>query len=213
MLPDQENMQSKYGRGFFLGYKLPKTLRASLREPVGRLFTGNTHDVARDVKRYIRENNPKVTISIGDYCSMTLFEVDYFPDIVVYDGKTLRENEIVLNLDNYEERKVSNPPEWISKAAWKVIENIIKQIQTNTFNKCRVAVRIDGEEDLLVIPAIILLPLGSMVIYGQPPLNNDKGIVVVLVTPSIKKKVQNILNKFEVYEELDYGDNYHQGEI
>lgn len=213
MLLDQGNMQLRYDRGFFLGYKLPKTLRASLRTPIGKLFRGKIHAAARDAKRYISENNPPVTISIGDYCAMTLFEVNYFPDVVVYDGKTLRENEIALNLDNYDVRNVSNPPEWITKVAWKVIEHIIKQIQTNTSNKCRVAVRIDGEEDLLVIPAIILLPLGSMVIYGQPPLNNDEGIVVVLVTPSIKKTVQDLLNKFDTHEELKNGDNYYRGEV
>ena len=124
-----------------------------------------------------------------------------------------RENEIALNLDNYDEMNVSNPPEWITNAAWKVIEHTVKQIQTNTSNKCRVAVRIDGEEDLLVIPAIISLPLGSMVIYGQPPLNNDEGIVVVLVTPSIKKIVQDLLKKFDMYEELINGDNYYRGEV
>lgn len=200
-------MPSKYARGFFLGYKLPETLRASLRDPIGKLFTGTAETAARNAKNYINENEPPITISIGDYCTKTLFDVNFLPDIVIYDGKTLRKKEINLNLDTYNEKNVSNPSEWISNAAWRVVESAIKQIQTYTSSKCRVAVRIDGEEDLLVIPAIISLPLGSVVVYGQPPINTNEGIVVVLINPSLKKLAQELLNKFEVHEEFTDGDN------
>jgi uncharacterized protein (UPF0218 family) len=202
-------MLLKCARGFFLGYKLPETLRSSLRNPIGRLFTGTAKTAARNAKNYISKNKPIITISIGDYCTKTLFDVNFLPDVVIYDGKTLRKKEIILNLDSYHEKNVSNPPEWISNIAWRVIENTIKQIQTYTSSKYRVAVRIDGEEDLLVIPTIVSLPLGSVVVYGQPPLNTNEGIVVVLITPSLKKLAQELLNKFEVHEELTNGDyNY-----
>ncbi len=202
-------MPLKCARGFFLGYKLPETLRSSLRNPIGRLFTGTAKTAARNAKNYINKNKPIITISVGDYCTKTLFDVNFLPDVVIYDGKTHRKKEIILNLDSYHEKNVSNPPEWISNIAWRVIENTIKQIQTYTSSKYRVAVRIDGEEDLLVIPTIISLPLGSVVVYGQPPLNTNEGIVVVLITPSLKKLVQDLLNKFEVHEELTNGDyNY-----
>ena len=209
MLLDQGNMLSKYVRGSFLGYKLPKTLRTSLRDPFGKLFTGTALTAARNAKNYINRNKPPITVSIGDYCTKTLFDVNFLPDIVIYDGKTLRKKEITLNLNSYQDQNVSNPPEWISNAAWGVVENTIKQLQTYTSNKCRVAVRIDGEEDLLVIPAIVSLPLGSVVVYGQPPINTDEGIVVALITPSLKKVVQKLLKKFEVHEEFTYGDHHY----
>ncbi|MFX0210752.1 MAG: GTP-dependent dephospho-CoA kinase family protein [Candidatus Hodarchaeota archaeon] len=190
-----------------MGYKLPKALRTSFREPFGILFTGTAPTAARNAKDYITKNKPPITISIGDYCTKTLFDVNFLPDIVIYDGKTLRKKEISLNLTSYQNKNVSNPPEWISNAAWGVIENTIKQIETYTSNKCRVAVRIDGEEDLLVIPAIISLPLGSVVVYGQPPINTDEGIVVTLITPNLKKLVRELLIKFEVHEEFTYGDH------
>ncbi|MFX1286160.1 MAG: DUF359 domain-containing protein [Promethearchaeota archaeon] len=190
-----------------MGYKLPQMLRTSLRDPFGILYTGTALNAARNAKNYINRKKPPITISIGDYCTKTLFDVNFYPDIVIYDGKTLRKQEITLDLKLYQDMNVSNPPEWISNAAWGVIEHTIKQIQTYTSDKCRVAVRIDGEEDLLVIPAIILLPLGSMVVYGQPPINTDEGIVVALITPSLKKLVQKLLKKFEVHEESTYGDH------
>jgi uncharacterized protein (UPF0218 family) len=196
-----------------LGFKLPKTLRASLRDPIGKLFTGSSQKAAKKAKNYINEYKPDITVSIGDYCTKTLFDVDFLPEIVIYDGKTLRKKEIDLNLDLYQNMKVYNPPEWISQKAWRILENTIKQIQSYTPNKCRVAVRIDGEEDLLVIPAIILLPLGSMVVYGQPPITTDEGIVCAFITPSLKKLAEDLLNKFEIYEEFINGDDNSSGEV
>ncbi|UCG90030.1 MAG: DUF359 domain-containing protein [Candidatus Heimdallarchaeota archaeon] len=190
-----------------MGYKLPETLRTSLRDPIGKLFTGPHRIVAINVKDYINRNKPPITISIGDYCTKTLFDVNFLPDIVIFDGKTLRNKEIYLNLEFYQEKEVSNPPEWILNIAWRVVEDTIKQIQTYTSSKCRIAVRIDGEEDLLVIPAIISLPLGSVVVYGQPPINTEEGIVVALITPTLKKLTQELLKKFEVHEEFSVGDH------
>jgi len=136
-----------------------------------------------------------------------LLDIYFLPEIIIYDGKTLRKKKIDLNLALYQEIKVFNPPEWISHKAWKILESTIRQIQSYTSDKCRVAVRIDGEEDLLVIPAIILLPLGSMVVYGQPPITTDEGIVCALITPSLKNLAGEILSKFETHEEFIHGDD------
>ena len=100
-------MRLRYARGLFLGYKLPITLRASLRDPIGKLFTGSVQDVARNAKKYILANKPLITVSIGDYCTKTLFDVHFLPDIVIYDGKTLRKKKIALNLDLYQNMKIS----------------------------------------------------------------------------------------------------------
>jgi uncharacterized protein (UPF0218 family) len=75
----------------------------------------------------------------------------------------------------------------------------------------RKCVHIDGEEDLLVIPAIILSPLGSVIVYGQPPMNTEAGmlkggIVVVLITNELKKQAQDLLVQFEFHEEIKNGD-------
>jgi uncharacterized protein (UPF0218 family) len=87
-------------------------------------------------------------------------------------------------------------------------------------NNCRIAVRIEGEEDLLIIPAIISLPLGSIVIYGQPklvyghpPITTKEGLVVVPITSSLKSKVDSILKKFEIHEEYLDGNYNNRGEI
>ena len=54
-------------------------------------------------------------------------------------------------------------------------------------------IKIQGEEDLLALPAILLAPLGSVVIYGQ----KDLGVVVVEVTEEKKEEVKKIINLFQ----------------
>ncbi|MFX0184101.1 MAG: GTP-dependent dephospho-CoA kinase family protein [Candidatus Hodarchaeota archaeon] len=191
-----------------MGYKLPKSLRKSFREPIGKLFTGNPLIAAEKAKNQIIEYHPELVITIGDYCTKTLFDAAFLPNLIIYDGKTHREKHISLDLDIYIEKRVTNPREWITKNAWETLESTISFC---TSNNCRVRVHIDGEEDLLVIPAIILSPLGSVIVYGQPPMNTEAGmlnggIVVVLITEELKKLAKDLLEQFEFHEEIYYGD-------
>ena len=52
---------------------------------------------------------------------------------------------------------------------------------------------VDGEEDLLVIPAVVLAPERSIVAYGQP----NQGIVVIEVTKRNKLKCRQIIDSME----------------
>jgi uncharacterized protein (UPF0218 family) len=49
-----------------------------------------------------------------------------------------------------------------------------------------------GEEDLLALPAILLAPLGAIVLYGQW----DRGAILVKVNEEKKKEVLGIVEKF-----------------
>lgn len=52
---------------------------------------------------------------------------------------------------------------------------------------------VKGEEDLLALPAILMAPLHSIVLYGQI----DLGIVMIEVTEEKKREVERILKKFD----------------
>ena len=52
---------------------------------------------------------------------------------------------------------------------------------------------IKGEEDLLVLPASLLAPLGAVVVYGQA----DFGIILVKVDESIKEKIYGLIKQFD----------------
>ena len=187
-----------------MGYRLPKTLRKSFRDPIGEFFTGNQVDSTKMAIEYINTLGKPFTLTVGDFCSKTLLEQGFYPDIILFDETTRRKKDISLELSSYQLRNATNPKEWIFMSAWNVIR---QSIAFSTSTNCRIAVRIDGEEDLLIIPAIISLPIGSIVIYGQPPINTEEGIVVVSISSSLKDRVTNLLQKFEYHEEFSDGNH------
>ena len=186
-----------------MGYKLPINLRNSLRDPIGQIFTGKQSNSAKKAIEYISTLGKGITVAIGDVCSKSLLEQEFYPNVIVFDETTQRHENISLNLGSYQIRKAINPKEWILESAWTVIR---QSIAFSTSNNCRIAVRIDGEEDLLIIPAIISLPIGSVVIYGQPPITTEEGIVVVSISSSLKDRITKLLEKFEYHEELSNGN-------
>ncbi|MHA1976173.1 MAG: GTP-dependent dephospho-CoA kinase family protein [Candidatus Hodarchaeales archaeon] len=189
-----------------MGYKLPVALRESLRKPIGELFVGDHSSSARTAIKYIEKWNKGLAVAVGDVCARSLLNQGFYPDIIVFDGKTQRNDHVSLNLEHYSLQGAFNPKEWILESA---IDQIKNAIAFSTSNNCRIAVRIDGEEDLLIIPVIISLPLGSIVIYGQPPITTEEGLVVALITSSLKNKVQDILKKFEFHEEYINGNHHY----
>ena len=52
---------------------------------------------------------------------------------------------------------------------------------------------VTGEEDLATLPAIMLAPLESSIIYGQP----DLGMVHILVTTDAKRDAWDLLSQFD----------------
>ena len=101
-------------------------------------------------------------------------------DIKVFDGKINREKieeSLPFSLS------FSNPPGTIQKDAWSIIEKAIKE-NKNVF--------VDGEEDLLVIPAVLLSKDHSAVVYGF----FNKGICLIEVSDKIKNTFKELLKKF-----------------
>ncbi|MFC6769315.1 DUF359 domain-containing protein, partial [Natrinema soli] len=52
---------------------------------------------------------------------------------------------------------------------------------------------VDGEEDLVALPAIVAAPEGASVVYGQP----DEGMVHVNVTDDHRTEMRDLLERFE----------------
>jgi len=82
--------------------------------------------------------------------------------------------------------KVTNPPGHITNE----LVNAVKEAYLGIIKdgKQRI-IEVDGEEDLAGVPAVLLAPLGSLVLYGQP----GEGVVVVEVTEERKETLLSIL--------------------
>lgn len=165
---------------------LPEFLRKELRQPAGRIIT--------DVKK-IKDIMPdkSLLITVGDIVTKSLRGINHIPDIEIIDFKTRRsliDNELINAYKKKNPKIYTNPPGTINR---KVVEVYIKAINTCLNQHQKQSIIIEGEEDLLTLPAILFAPLHSFVCYGQFDLN---AAILVEVTEEKKKFAYSILRKF-----------------
>ncbi|HSA83412.1 MAG TPA: pantetheine-phosphate adenylyltransferase [Patescibacteria group bacterium] len=156
---------------------LSEDTRSKLRNPFGDILA-TTEDVLAKI------NEDTIVIAVGDIIVNSLIEKEYTPAISVIDFKTRR--EIIENVDQEQGEKVINAQGTINTAAVNALQQKINQFLETNHQQILV---IDGEEDLLALPAILLAPLGAIVLYGQ----FDQGVVINHVTERVKRNARNFL--------------------
>lgn len=161
---------------------LPESLRDRLKEPFGKVL--ESEEIADELRG---DKSPLITI--GDSVSKALIDYGLFPNVIIWDGKTMRKNcdsKSLTVLEMYApQMTVSNPAGTITKEAWDAVILAI--------SGTRASIKVKGEEDLLAIPAILNAPAGSHVVYGHP----GKGAILIVVDGKIKSEFQEILSLFE----------------
>jgi len=161
--------------------QLPDDLRDQLKKPLGNLISDNDPNRENIIKKISAES---VIITVGDRTTENMLQLGLKPQIQIIDGLEKRTQRIAPADDTVNTKlSCKNPPGEITEESIQVIRKAFS---------CEPPVRItvDGEEDLLVIPACIFAPENSVVMYGQP----NEGLVIVQVTPEILAKVQKILD-------------------
>lgn len=155
-----------------------------MKAPLGILYRGTPQETAAALQKEFK--NPPLFAIVGDFVSANLIGAGFSPDIVVVDNKTLRV-EVEPVKHGMAEIHVPNVPATVDADAWAVLREAITL-------KRRVAVVVEGEEDLLVLPLLAEMPLGSVIAYGQP----HEGLVVVTVTEEKRDWARNFLRRMEM---------------
>ena len=153
----------------------------------------------RDSNREIYQESPNFLtnsdyiVTIGDICTIKIFEEIREPNLCVIDMKTKRN----IYLDSNQRNKMAkigkkiinavNKPGTISIDLWDSIKEGLK-------NKLNTKIIVEGEEDLATLAAISMADLGAKVIYGMP----DRGMVVVDVNQQEKKRANSFLKRMLV---------------
>ncbi len=173
---------------FFLGknqYILPQKLRETLQQPIGKIFT--------DMKQLQQlVTHTTLIIAVGDIVSLSLLEEGYTPAICIIDYQTRRHPLDKATLPHpfrSPDRTIANPHGTINKEFALLYREALKKQRES--QKMQV-IAVDGEEDLLALPALLFSPMGSLIIYGQ----YNAGVVVVTVTEEIKEYARNLLKQF-----------------
>lgn len=180
-----------YGRMFKKKLELPLELRDKLRQPIGKVINSLQSAVGSCQPFDLSKNKYPTIISVGDIISQELEKNNIIPAVKIIDLRS-RRKPICRDVINHVSilKKTINLPGFIyPRAVQAVHKAIIKYYQT----KKPQTVVIKGEEDLLTLPAILLAPLGALVLYGQMNI----GVVVVEVTEEIKQKITTLIAKFK----------------
>jgi len=206
-------------------------MREELRKPLGEM-----------VERIEQVDfSDCLLITVGDVSTKRLLRAGIKPDLAVFDLKVRRKKvyrspeKLGIDTADYKIIKIVNKAGTVSKDLFEYFTQRDTHVRgflskryrikgrkdgrnekTDEGSRKKTALWIEGEEDLVVLPAILLAPLGAVVFYGQPPIrkkssdffrsrleargsNNiaEQGLVVVKTTEERKNYVFNILKEFE----------------
>ncbi|AKB24383.1 hypothetical protein MSMTP_0914 [Methanosarcina sp. MTP4] len=158
-----------------------------MKKPLGKLYRGSGRDTIEKFAGKLA--NPTKLISVGDVTTFHLLEAGIFPDLCIVDNRTKRkpvsEDVSSRNKDgDYTEVTVENP-------AGLITDELINSISEAFVSGKALRIFVRGEEDLATLPVILMAPLGSVVLYGQP----DEGVVFVEVTESKKEEIRILFEK------------------
>lgn len=152
--------------------------KEKVRKPLGKLFEGKPPETTEKLVKHIQERKPAMLIVVGDFSAKELSKAGVHVDVYVIDGKIERKESEKFTGEIDLQIFTKNPAGTISMDAANALKEAIHSGK-------RAIVYVDGEEDLLTLPAIVLAPLGSIVVYGQPGI----GVVSVDVTNDKKQEI------------------------
>lgn len=81
---------------------------------------------------------------------------------------------------------IDNPPGTVTAQSQKIISVAAMEC-------AHLAIIVDGEEDLLVLPLMVYMPNGSIIIYGQP----REGMVVITLDDEKRVWAEKFLSKMQ----------------
>ncbi len=131
----------------------------------------------------------KLILSVGDAVFRNLVDIGVRPDLCVLDLKVRRQKiePPTGALKGYIVLRTRNPPGWITIDSWKTIKRAIQSVTAGQ----KVAVIVEGEEDLLGFPVAIYAPSGSLLIYGQP----GEGAAIVRMNEAERRRALRLLKE------------------
>lgn len=159
---------------------LPESQREAFKAPLGRELPESEIDTT----------GKTVYLAVGDVVSLTLRRCGAMPRLSVYDGYTERREMTDFALLVQDERKaeVANPAGTITTAMADAVRRGIEGEVP--------LVRVDGEEDLAVLPCLLYAPDGAQVVYGMP----GRCMMSVTVDRDARDRAEELLSRMEESE-------------
>lgn len=143
-------------------------MREDLKDPLGELY--------RDAETLLAAINGPL-IAVGDIVTYHLEESGRTPDVALIDHRSER-----TAVDDEVRAALSESDVEVDNPAATLTDELLVALRDALAADGPVRIRVDGEEDLAALPAILAAPDGASVVYGQP------GEGMVLVTVDAEKR-------------------------
>jgi len=163
------------------GKRVPEDKRNLFKESLGK-----------DLKESeLTKHKDKKMITVGDVVSLTMRRNGIRPILSVYDGYTERHEmtEFATLVEGEKKVTVKNPAGTITDELDDAVRNALTTGNTDL-------IRVDGEEDLALMPCILYAPEGAAVVYGWP----GKGMMIVSTDDVTRKRVEELWKMMEDFE-------------
>ncbi|MFW9901995.1 MAG: DUF359 domain-containing protein [Candidatus Thorarchaeota archaeon] len=190
--------------------RIPQDKRHLFTEPLDILIAGSREETIYQVenifKDYLKSGVELNFYIVGDIVAKDFLSNPFLREYIrvcIIDEKTQR-NHINLDFKEFFKKTVEfkNPEGTINKECWKIFREVIN-------SKKRTLIKItEGEEDLLVLPLVLELPLlenmKNFAFYGQPPITDSnfvipEGIVIVDIDKNIQERVKQVISIMEKF--------------
>jgi len=167
-------------------YTLTQRLRVFFKEPFGVLILGTPEQTMKQLVEKAAKEKPPVIIAVGDVVSQNLHTFNIHPQLSIVDGKSLRDQPMPEQTAADKIVHVENPQSTITNESLEAVKVALD-------SGMHTHIVVDGEEDLLVLPAILHAPENAFIVYGQPYV----GIVVAKATKMRKEQVKEFLKEMK----------------
>jgi len=166
--------------------------RVGLRLPESRVAEFKVHLGDRLHDHEVLDLDAPILVTVGDVVSVTLVSKGIVPDVCIYDGMTERKEMKGFNplLEGLDHERVS-----VVNMAGTISVGLIDAVKDALENPPK-AIFVDGEEDLALMPVVLLAPNGTKVVYGWPGV----GMMVVTVSEEMKGRMKQLIGKMEVLQ-------------
>ncbi|MCX8184652.1 MAG: GTP-dependent dephospho-CoA kinase family protein [Sulfolobales archaeon] len=172
--------------------KLPEELRDSLsRGFLGVKICGSVEYVTNRLLSLLIDC--RALVAVGDFICSKLLDYGYTPRVCVVDGVTRRALHQPVLAERF--NTVTGCVNPRSHVCQNAVEEIRRALQSRE-EVGRVLIIVDGEEDLLALPAIAESPPDWCITYGLP----NCGVELVIVDEEVSETARRILELFEEVE-------------
>ncbi len=164
-------------------FRLAQSDLLRLKTPLGQLFSGTPAETMPKLKVLVQRSKPSKLTTVGDVVSRETLAAGIHVNLRIVDQMTLRKRISPVEIKAERTYKVRNPAGVVTREAWEAIKEALREKEA--------LILVDGEEDLLAIPAVLESPDNALVVYGQP----SEGLVVVTASLEKKSEVRKIVNR------------------